>query len=211
MFYRWAVSWTLCPESPRMPPGPAGSRACYLSDFLDFGSFLALFRSAFAHRRWGLGSSLRKDSQWGRAYTTKHWWIHATPTPMEVPEAPRTDTTFLSKGSGSCLCNLSNFFCLLCTLANIFLWNPLIIHRFKLSFELACGRSGTFALWSCSQALRNYSTFCKKVNFPPPHIHLNIDNTFGATDIYNVLWVCVEEPINRWIWGRRLARVWEKY
>lgn len=36
-----------------------------LLDSLD-SSFLVLFRSASAHRRWGLGSSLRKDLQWGK-------------------------------------------------------------------------------------------------------------------------------------------------
>lgn len=63
--YQWAVSSTLCPESPKSEPGPAESWAWPPLDQLD-SSFLVLFHSAFAHRRWGLGSSLRKDLQLGR-------------------------------------------------------------------------------------------------------------------------------------------------
>lgn len=72
----WAVSWTLCPESPQNAPGPAVSRPWPLLDQLD-SSFLVLFRSASAHRRWGLGSSLRKDLQWGEGRQS-----NATSTPI---------------------------------------------------------------------------------------------------------------------------------
>lgn len=63
--HRWAASSTRCPESPEKAPSPAVSWAWPLRDWLD-SSFLVLCRSASAHRRWGLGSSLRKDLQWGR-------------------------------------------------------------------------------------------------------------------------------------------------
>lgn len=184
--YLWAGSSTQSPDPPKNAPTPAVSWLCPLLDQLD-SSFLVLFRSASAHRRWGLGSSLRKDLQWGK-------WIDSR---LTKTKGARTQQL-------GAFCNPTTFLIHPSCLELLIIWRSTHERKsvctstkcdevWKADFlHCLCTSSWSFMPFSFETTLRNYLTFLK--GQLAAFKGLVIDSGWGLTDIYFAKDDLIDEP-----------------